>query len=65
MSVQTSLCCLRLTENWISKAIFQSAGGYDTGLNRDMPLSEAETIGQEFVELSGAKTLETTACDSG
>ena len=23
-----------------------------------MPLSEAETIGQEFVELSGAKTLE-------
>ena len=26
--------------------------------NRDMPLSEAETIGQEFVELTGAKTLE-------
>ena len=51
MSVQT-LVSSPLTENWISKAIFQSAGGYDTGLNRDMPLSEAETIGQEFVELS-------------
>ena len=57
MSVQT-LVSSPLTENWISKAIFQSAGGYDTGLNRDMPLSEAETIGQEFVELTGAKTLE-------
>ena len=57
MSVQT-LISSPLTENWISKAIFQSAGGYDTGLNRDMPLSEAETIGQEFVELSGAKSLE-------
>lgn len=57
MSVQT-LVSSPLTENWISKAIFQSAGGYDTGLNRDMPLSEAETIGQEFVELSGAKSLE-------
>ena len=41
MSVQT-LVSSPLTENWISKAIFQSAGGYDTGLNRDMPLSEAE-----------------------
>ena len=57
MSVQT-LVSSPLTENWISKAIFQSAGGYDTGLNRDMLLSEAETIGQEFVELSGAKSLE-------
>lgn len=38
-SVQT-LVSSPLTENWISKAIFQSAGGYDTGLNRDMPLSE-------------------------
>ena len=57
MSVQT-LVSSPLTENWISKAIFQSAGGYDTGLNRDMPLSEAETIGQEFIELSGAKSLE-------
>ena len=43
MSVQT-LISSPLTENWISKAIFQSAGGYDTGLNRDMLLSEAETI---------------------
>lgn len=57
MSVQT-LISSPLTENWISKAIFQSAGGYDTGLNRDMLLSEAEMIGQEFVELSGAKSLE-------
>ena len=57
MSVQT-LVSSPLTENWISKAIFQSAGGYDTGLNRDMLLSEAEMIGQEFVELSGAKSLE-------
>lgn len=56
MSVQT-LISSPLTGSRISKAILQSGGGYDNGLNEDRPLSEAMKLGARFVELTGAKTL--------
>lgn len=57
MSVQT-LVSSPLTENMIHKAIMQSGGGYDNGLSTDMPLDEAMEYGRQFVELTGAKSLE-------
>ncbi|WP_160719885.1 carboxylesterase/lipase family protein [Bacillus sp. USDA818B3_A] len=58
MSVQT-LVSSDLTENMISKAIMQSGGGYDSGLNRDdMTLKHAEKIGQEITDMAGIKSIE-------
>lgn len=56
MSVQT-LISSELTKDMAARAIMQSGGSYGTGLHRDMPLSEAETYGERFVELTGAKNL--------
>ena len=56
MSVQT-LVSTDLTGNLIKGAILQSAGGYDSGLNRDRTLAEAEKIGEKFVEICGAASL--------
>ena len=58
MSTQT-LVSSRLTKDWIAKAIFQSGGGYQNGLNRgDMTLAFQEKLGSYFVEAAGAKNLE-------
>lgn len=57
MSVQTLLSS-ELTEDMAARAIMQSGGSYGAGLHRDMPLSEAETYGERFAELAGAKNLE-------
>lgn len=58
MSTQT-LVSSRLTKDWIAKAIFQSGGGYQNGLNRgDMILAFQEKLGSYFVEAAGAKNLE-------
>lgn len=56
MSVQT-LVSSPLTENWISKAILQSGGGYQNGMNEDVSLQEAEKLGAIFVEETGATSL--------
>lgn len=57
MSVQT-LISSPLTGDKIAHAIMQSGGGYGNGLNRDITLAEQEKIGQQFVEMTGAKNLE-------
>jgi para-nitrobenzyl esterase len=57
LSVQT-LVSSPLTENMISKAIMQSGGGYDNGLLPEESLEEAMEIGEHFVKLTGAKTLQ-------
>ncbi len=57
MSVQT-LCSSELTKGMISAAIFQSAGGYDSPLNKDCSLAEALETGERFVEITGAKSAE-------
>lgn len=57
MSTQT-LVTSPLTSNWISKAIFQSAGGYHTGFNQDIILAQAEEIGEEFTASAGISSLE-------
>ena len=56
MSVQT-LVSTELTGNMIHGAILQSAGGYDSGLNRDRTQAEAEEIGQTFVEACDVQSL--------
>lgn len=56
MSVQT-LVSSELTGNMAAKAILQSGGSYLTGLHRDMPIKEAMSYGERFVELAGAKNL--------
>jgi para-nitrobenzyl esterase len=57
MSVQT-LCSTELTGNMIKGAIFQSGGGYNTGLNKDVTLKEAIKIGKSFIARTGVKSLE-------
>lgn len=57
ISVQ-ALVCSPLTKSYISKAILQSGGGYDTGISRDCPLEEAEKIGEQLVELCGVHCIE-------
>lgn len=58
MSVQT-LVSTELTGDNISKAILQSGGGYDNGLNRDdMTLKHAEELGLQITGMSGIKSLE-------
>lgn len=57
MSVQT-LISSDLTGNMIKKAIFQSAGGYNSDLNRDFTLEEAAKVGETFAELCGVHSLE-------
>lgn len=56
MSVQTLLSS-ELTGNMIAKAILQSGGSYGKGIQRDMPLREAEEYGEKFAGLAGAKDL--------
>lgn len=57
MSTQT-LVSSPLTSDWISKAIFQSAGGYRTGFNQDITLAQAEKTGEDFVSFAGISSLE-------
>lgn len=57
MSAQT-LCSSELTGNMIKGAIFQSAGGYDSGLNKDVTLVQAMETGEAFVKITGAKSLD-------
>lgn len=57
MSVQT-LICSPLTGGMISKAIMQSGGGYDNGMNDRMNLDEALSYGETFVNFTGAKSVE-------
>lgn len=57
MSVQT-LICSPLTENMIAKAVMQSGGGYDNGMNERLTMSEAMEYGKIFVEMTGAGTVE-------
>lgn len=57
MSVQT-LISSPLTGNMIAKAIMQSGGGYDNGMNDDMKMEDALSYGQTFVELTGARSVE-------
>ena len=56
MSVQT-LVSSPLTENMMSKAVMQSGGGYNNGMNDDLSLEEAMTYGEAFVKQTGAKNL--------
>lgn len=57
MSVQT-LICSSLTGNMIAKAVMQSGGGYDNGMNDRLTMSEAMEYGKIFVEMTGAATVE-------
>lgn len=57
MSVQT-LVSTGLTGDLIRGAILQSAGGYDSGLNRDRSLAEAELIGQKLAAIAEVSSLE-------
>ena len=57
MSVQT-LLSTELTGDMIHSAVLQSGGGYDSGLNRDRTLAEAEAIGQKFTAAAGVSSLE-------
>lgn len=52
MSTQT-LVTSPLTKDLISRAIFQSAGGYRTGFNQDLTLAQAEKYGEDFTAFSG------------
>ena len=56
MSVQ-ALVSTPLTEDWIAKAIFQSASGYKSMMGTHT-MEEAKKAGEEFVELTGAADLE-------
>lgn len=57
MSVET-LICSPLTGNTIAKAVMQSGGGYDNGMNDRLTLSEALEYGKLFVEMTGAETAQ-------
>lgn len=57
MSVET-LICSPLTDHMIAKAVMQSGGGYDNGMNDRLTLSEALEYGKLFVEMTGAETPE-------
>lgn len=57
MSVQT-LISSELSGNMIKRAIMQSGGSYGKGLHRDLPLSDAMKFGEQFVAVTGAKSLE-------
>lgn len=57
MSVQT-LISSEFTGTMIKKAIFQSAGGYNSGLNRDFKMEEAAKIGEQFINVCEVNSLE-------
>ena len=57
MSVQT-LVSSELSKGKIAGAVFQSAGGYHAGINRDRTLKEAEELGLEFSGLCEVNNLE-------
>jgi len=57
MSVQV-LVSSELTKDMISKAIFQSAGGYKSPFNRDLKMEDAIISGKEVVKNAGVKSLE-------
>ncbi len=56
MSTQTLLSS-PLTRGMIHRAILQSGGGYDNGLNRDVTVEEAMEAGKSFVAYTGAASL--------
>ena len=56
MSVQTLLSS-PLTKGMIAGAIMQSAGGYQSGINRDVQMAEAMEIGKDFARLTGCESL--------
>lgn len=57
MSVQT-LVSSSLSGQMIAKAIMQSGGGYDNGMNESLTMEEAFGYGKRFVELTGAKNVQ-------
>ncbi|SHK23979.1 para-nitrobenzyl esterase [Anaerocolumna jejuensis DSM 15929] len=57
MSVQT-LISSELTKGMIAKAILQSGGGYECELSYDLSMEEAIKVGERFVELCGAESLQ-------
>lgn len=56
MSVQT-LVSTELTGSMIAGAIMQSGGSYGVGLHTDLTMQEAMEYGEQFVEMTGAKSL--------
>lgn len=58
MSVQTLICSPLTGNNIIAKAVMQSGGGYDNGMNDKLTLTEALEYGKIFVDMTGAKTVE-------
>ena len=56
LSVQ-ALVSSRLTKGMIAGAILQSAGGYHTGIGRDVLLEEAKQAGRTFMEFCGKKSI--------
>lgn len=57
MSVQT-ICSSPLGKGLITKAIIQSAGGYQSILLSDYPLKEAEAYGEMLADRAGCKNLD-------
>ena len=57
MSVQTLLSS-PLTKGMIAGAILQSGGGYKGGFNSNRTLEQAEMLGNKYMEICGASTLE-------
>ena len=56
MSVQT-LVSSPLTEGLIRRAIMQSAGGYNTGINRDRFQAPAEDGGDDLMKGMGVSSI--------
>ncbi len=56
MSVQTLLSS-PLTKGMIAGAVMQSAGGYQSGINRDVPMADAMEMGKDFARLTGCGSL--------
>ena len=57
MSVQ-SLLSSPLTKGMIAGAILQSGGGYKGGFNSNRTLEQAEMLGNKYMEICGASSLE-------
>lgn len=57
MSVQTLLSS-PLTKGMIAGAILQSGGGYKGGFNSNRTLEQAEMLGNKYMEICGASSLE-------
>jgi para-nitrobenzyl esterase len=57
MSVQT-LVSSELSGAMIKKAIFQSGGGYNSGLNGNFTIEEAAKVGEQFIKACEVNSLE-------